>query len=343
MKHKLQLSTGTKGVGTREICVIFNLFLHEEYKVSRFLESFRRLNETEMFDFQILLRGPKSYLALEHLNLQFTDKNMNNVHLNFKQEFIDWKLNTYSMVKKTGYRYYLLAQEDHLLVAKTELLSSFIKEVMRLNVDVAPISFFEGYQRLREYLKKRNSNISGTCVSCTLERSWDSEYTSRIWLTSLISLYKREMLIKLLSSPRPIIKRFPPFTPFDFEQKPGSAWFLPLRIALPTSEIFACIDDGPTGSSLQERGLYPVDLKRIPIHNIAGTANEIGSLVKVLDLFFYGISKVFGKANNRYISRCVTSLRFRLKILTRLRYSYIWWRYIVKNKNFSFRDFKLDV
>ena len=326
-----------------EICVIFNVFLHEKYKVNRFLEAIQRLTAVKLFDYRILLRGPQSSLAKEQLISQIPIKNMTNVHLELKAESRDWKLNTLLMVKKSNYRYYLLAQEDHLLVANLELSSQFFSECLRLDIDVAPYSFFEGTQHLREYLTNRNSRISEICVSRTLEKGWDSDLTSRVWLTSLLSLYKRDLLIKLLSTPRPIIKKFPPFTPFDFEQQPGSTWFLPITIALPTSEIFACIDDGPVGSSLQERGLYPVDIARVPIHNVESTASEKGSLVKVLELFLVRISKVLGNPSSGKSLRLVTSLEFRLKMLTRLRYSSIWWYYIIKNRNISLRDFRLRI
>ena len=328
---------------TGEICVIFNVFLHEKYKVNRFLEAIERLTEVKLFDFRILLRGPQSILAKEQLISQIPIKNMTNVHLELKEVSRDWKLNTLSMVKESNYRYYLLAQEDHLLVANLEFSSQFFNECLRLDIDVAPISFFAAHQRLREYFTNKSARVSEICISCTLEKGWDSDLTSRVWLTSLLSLYKRELLIKLLSTPRPIIKKFPPFTPFDFEQQPGSTWFLPISIALPTSEIFACIDDGPIGSSLQERGLYPVDKARVPIHNVASTASEKGSFVKVCELFLVRISKVLGNSSSGKNLRLITILEFRLKMLNRLRFSSIWWHYIIKNKNISFSDFKLRI
>ncbi len=339
----MQVSYEVQHEPAREICVIFNVFLHEKYKVIRFLEAIQRLTEVKLFDYRILLRGPQSSLAKEQLVSQIPFKNMTNVHLELKEVSSDWKLNTLSMVQKSNYRYYLLAQEDHLLVANLELSSQFFSECLRLDIDVAPVSFFEATKKLREYFTNKGARISEICISCTLEKGWDSDLTSRVWLTSLLSLYKRELLIKLLSTPRPIIKKFPPFTPFDFEQQPGSTWFLPISIALPTSEIFACIDDGPIGSSLQERGLYPVDMARVPIHNVAGTASEKGSFVKILELFLVLILKVLGNPSSGKSLRLVTSLEFRLKMLTRLRYSSIWWHSIIKNRNISLRDFRLRI
>lgn len=326
-----------------EICVIFNVFLHEQYKVNRFLAAIQRLFEVNLFDYRILLRGPQSGIAKEQLISQIPIKSTAKVHLELKEESNDWKLNTLSMVKESNYKYYLLAQEDHLLVANLELSSQFFCECLRLDIDVAPISFFEDHQKLREFLTNKSARISEVCISCTLEKGWDSNLTSRVWLTSLISLYKRELLINLLSTPRPIVKKFPPFTPFDFEQQPGSTWFLPISIALPTSEIFACIDDGKSGSSLQERGLYPLDIARVPIHNVASTSSEKGSVVKILELFIVCLSKVLGNPSSGMRLRIVISLKFRLKMLTRLRYSFIWWYYIIKNRYISLRDFRLRV
>jgi hypothetical protein len=339
----LQVSSKVQHELAGKICVIFNVFLHEKYKVNRFLESLQRLTQVNLFDYRILLRGPQSNLAKDQLISQIPIKNMPNVHLELNEVSSDWKLNTLSMVKESNYRYYLLAQEDHMLVANLELSGQFFRECLLLDIDVAPVSFFEANQKLREYFTNKSARISEICISCTLEKGWDSDLTSRVWLTSLLSLYKRELLIKLLSTPRPIIKKFPPFTPFDFEQQPGSTWFLPISIALPTSEIFACVDDGPMGSSLQERGLYPLDIARVPIHNVASTASEKGFFIKVLEFFLVCISKVLGNPSSGKGLKLVTSLEFRLKMLTRLRYSSIWWHYIFKNKNISLCDFRLRI
>lgn len=331
------------GDPAEKICVIFNVFLHEKYKVDRFLEAIYRLTKVEIFDYRILLRGPQSSLAKEQLISQFPIKNNTNIHLELKEKYRDWKLNTLLMVTESSYRYYLLAQEDHLLVANKEFSNHFFSECLRLNIDVAPVSFFDATTQLRDYLANKNSRTSEVCISCTLERGWDCNLSSRVWLTSLLSLYKRDLLVKLLSTPRPIVKKFPPFTPFDFEQQPGSTWFLPISIALPRSEIFACIDDGPRGSSLQERGLYPRDSTRLPIHNIANTASEKGAFVKVLELVLVHILKAFGNPSSGKILKVITSLEFRLKILTRLRYSFIWWFYIIMNKKLTFFNFRLRI
>jgi len=338
----LQDSSKVQGNLTEKICVVFNVFLHEEFKVKRLLESIRRLSELQLFDYQILLRGPKCSFAKELLISQIHSKNMTNFNLELEQESKDWKLNTLSIVKNSNYKYYLLTQEDHLLVANLEVSSNFFTECLSMDIDVAPLTFFEVNQHLRKYLATKNAIISQVCISCALEKGWDSDLNSRVWLTNLVSLYKRDLLIKLLSTPRPIIKKFPPFTPFDFEQQPGSTWFLPISIALPTVEIFACVDDGPTGTSLQDRGLYPLDKIRMPIHNVEGTASEIGNFVKVLEFFLVRISNLLSPSNRKSL-RLLNSLKFRLKLLTRLRYSSIWWYYIIKKRNISLRDFKLRI
>lgn len=336
------MSSKIQGGLAEEICVIFNVFLHEEYKVSRLLESIERLIKLKIFNYRILLRGSQSNVAKERLSSLILMMNLTNVHLELTEESRDWKLNTLSIVQKSNYKYYLLAQEDHLLVANLELSSHFFNECLRLDIDVAPVSFFQSYQQLREYFINKKARDSQNCIVCTLENGWDSDLNSRVWLTSLVSLYKRNLLIKLLSSPRPIIKKFPPFTPFDFEQQPGSTWFLPISIALPTTEIFACVDDGPIGTSLQDRGLYPLDKIRVPIHNVESTTSELGNFVKVLEFFLVRISNLLTPSNRKSL-RLLNSLKFRLKLLTRLRYSSIWWYYIIKNRNISLRDFKLRI
>lgn len=55
------------------------------------------------------------------------------------------------------------------------------------------------------------------------------------------------------------LPRFPKETPFNLEKGPWRTDILPIKIALPKQELFACIDDdlGTPGYQLIKRGLYP--------------------------------------------------------------------------------------
>jgi hypothetical protein len=84
-------------------------------------------------------------------------------------------------------------------------------------------------------------------------------------------------------------------------------------------------------------------MARRPNHNVANTVREMGAFVKIIELFLVHISSLLGNPSSGRSLRLVTSLEFRLKMLTRLRYSYVWWFYIIKNRNMSFRNFKLRI
>lgn len=54
------------------------------------------------------------------------------------------------------------------------------------------------------------------------------------------------------------LRKYPAYTPFELEKPPTRTDMLPLAIALPRQELFACIDDdlNISGYSLVNRGLY---------------------------------------------------------------------------------------
>jgi hypothetical protein len=65
------------------------------------------------------------------------------------------------------------------------------------------------------------------------------------------------------------------------EQRPSQKWFLPINWALPSQEIFACIDDdhGIHGYSLISRGLHKNDAERVIDHHDDDDLGKFQSLI----------------------------------------------------------------
>jgi len=322
------------------VCVVYNVYLHEQYKVMRMLESVSRLAKTELFVFNILLRGKYNEEAKATLLSQYPNWFDLGNQLDTNERFKDWKLNTLSMVKEFESSYYLLSQEDHLLIADTKKTFNYIHDCVSKAVDVASISFFQKLESLREYLKGQvYSQESEFGVISSVHEGWDEGYFKRNSLTPLLGLYKREFLLEALQSPWPLFKKYPPFSPFDFEHRKVTSSLLPFRFSLPRYEILACIDDGPPGTSLQDRNLFELDKHRIVNHNVAKSSRE--------ESFF--IAWAIGRLNNPNPSG--KPKRFKLQkrlqhldfLLSRVRNSLIWWEYILRNRFFSLREHKLRI
>jgi len=84
------------------------------------------------------------------------------------------------------------------------------------------------------------------------------------YLISIPSFYSNRLFKKIVYTNDPKLRRWPKDTPFDFEKKGTDYHWLPLKMAIPKYELFACIDDdnGVEGYSLQSRGLYPARVLR---------------------------------------------------------------------------------
>ena len=88
----------------------------------------------------------------------------------------------------------------------------------------------------------------------------------------------KKFFIKILSSPKPYIKRCHRNLPFDFEKSVNDKFSSVIWCALPNQELFVPIDDdqGQSGSSLINRGLYPNRISREDMKKL-----EYGYFVKM--------------------------------------------------------------
>ena len=326
------------------ICVIFNVFIHEQYKLLRLLEALKRLDRVSGIAFSILIRGPLKDASRKEIQIQVIEKSRNIFHLETSESSRDWKINTLKMVLEQNYKYFILAQEDHLLLAEPSSLRDFLNECIERNVNVASLSFFESTRKLSSFLEVQdNTLVTSLGTYARLDKNWDRNMDFRVWLINLLCFIDRTTLIKILESPRPILKKFPPFTPFDFEQGSKTSWYLPIVVSQPRIEMFACIDDGPTGTSLQERGAYPLDKVRVPIHNVASTTSGAPSFVHHLTTYIERLIKSPRVQSHKFLSRCLVSFKFRLNYLVRLKYSLVWWFYVITRGYFSLTRFRIKI
>lgn len=174
--------------------------------------------------------------------------------------------------------------EDHLCVSEPSEISSLLAEASFLNLDTVLLSFWLG----GFYRESRYPNV-------TLERGSKLDWFVRDRATNEILLlnsdYYRPYLITFNSliatslfkkvvcddESRPL--SWAENKPFNFEKPASESKYLPLRVGVIRSEIFASIDDnlGAVGTSLIERGLYP---ERVPRFSYAFSPNSKSDLHK---------------------------------------------------------------
>jgi 6-phospho-3-hexuloisomerase len=106
--------------------------------------------------------------------------------------------------------------------------------------------------------------------------------------TKIISPYGHKVLFEKINNRIFFnkIRKYPIVTPFEMEKGPERFDVLPITIAYPKQELFACIDDNvnEVEYSMIERGLYkPNDFKVSHKENIKNILTEIGVVLSKID------------------------------------------------------------
>lgn len=246
------------------------------------LDSVGSLFESKMINsWSVRVRGDFT-LTKSELFSDLSRLNEQQIIVRTRDTFRDWKTNTLEQVLDFRQSHYILCQEDHILYCDSSKLDDLICQTIDLNLDIINLSAFYTYMEMRKTLSTRFLDFQETNLlvhgMLSKKRLLDLNIAlqSPRYPISLLSLVSRKLLIKLLTSDRPYFRRYHFNTPFDFEQSPKQTWYLPVRIGLPNFEVFACIDDDIKikGTSLQSRGVYPIDHVRGDLHS-AGIKTSI--------------------------------------------------------------------
>lgn len=156
-------------------------------------------------------------------------------------------------IKKAGYPYYLVSMCGI-------FRKDFLEKMWRNDNNRLPLSF-----------KKVIFKIFGLLTK-----------------TKIISPYGHKVLFEKINSKIFFnkLRKYPSVTPFEMEKGPERYDILPLTIAYPKRELFACIDDNVNeiGYSLVERGLYKSNnFKDSHKENIKNILIEINTVLSKID------------------------------------------------------------
>lgn len=279
----------------QSLCVLLNVRINDLYRLNRLLMLISQLSQCPNIFFSIRVRGKYSQTASEELIKFFYSKNFVSYDIFIGDTYKQWRMNTLVQIMKVNHCYFLLLQEDHYLVSSIKDLNDFISECILENCDLAHITAHHTYKETRDKLLLANMSLSKNYGSYYVARSkfyLDAKIEKPRYLVPLVAYFDRRFLIKILCSNRPYSKKYPALSPFNFEQGPTSTWFLPIKVGFSSLEIFACIDDdiGMPNSSLQSRGILPIDKLRIGEHHNS-------TRLSVQDKFLL-IKKLVRKQNN---------------------------------------------
>lgn len=247
------------------IAFIWNVRLNSKTRLNRLIDIVTQVSLLDFKHISIRLRGDFKHLAQEEIS-QLIPENKFNLFVG--ENYKDWKMNTLEQVMMVDTPYYCLLQEDYLFMSTPDQTNYYLNLCIQNDIDYAMLFDLNFVGTI---IDKRDSEFNFDSDSKFLKiydynrLTWDDQ--AKNYHGSMIgwpSFFKKNILIKILNSPKPYFKKFPPYSPFNFEKGVNATWLLPIRMATPRFELMACIDDDirVPGSSLMSRNLYPLNIIR---------------------------------------------------------------------------------
>lgn len=182
-----------------------------------------------------------------------------------------WFHDSRQMLESIQSEYVFFWIEDHICMCGPDKLNAIIKDMENSEIEYLGYSWFGLGEFLREFngipQKECETLIGinyGKEVNVLRQQNALRVIGGKSYIISACGIFSRELFERILMSKRPLLRRWPKETPFDFEKRWDDEYILPIRYGIPRFEIFAAIDDDNKhpGSSLFSRGLYPQRVSR---------------------------------------------------------------------------------
>lgn len=280
------------------LTIFANFFIDNEERCQRMKDSFCSFKDLNPKEWVINIRGKLKLQAGEFFIKELSD----NLQLSYLESKKGWHHDTKKIVSKISSEYVFFWIEDHILINNKNNLNLCINEMKNNNVDQLWYSWHNKntrnkFQIIRPEIK--DSNITVYNLDKASIQKIKKKIKSDFYIISCLSIMSKNFFIKILSSKKPFLKRWPRHLPFDFEKKSNDFVVPIIRHALPNQELFAAIDDdhGEPGYSLISRGLYPNRVSREEIKSM-----EFGSKThlkeKLIKLIPKKIKPIFATPKN---------------------------------------------
>lgn len=240
------------------LAIFANFFIDNQERLQRMKDSFYSFKEANLNQWVINIRGSFKSQAGEFLKKEIGEK----LQLFYFQSKKGWHHDSNIIASKISANYVLYWIEDHILIVSPTTLNNCVAEMSEFNVDQFWYSWFKSDVRNRFAIiepHKVGKNItvrkldSDACLKIRKKLGQD------FYIIAAPSIMRRDFFIKIISSRKPYLKRWPRNLPFDFEKYSKDKIAEIIWHSLPNQELFATIDDdhGMPGYCLISRGLYP--------------------------------------------------------------------------------------
>lgn len=243
-----------------DISAYGNILINSSERLETFKETLENWQSRINIEMKIRIRGTYAEEAADHC-MKFSK-----ITVEKGSDFIQWRNQALFDVQKVNSKYVMIFLEDHQIISTQNEFRSIVDSMERENVDILQYSWFQHYDNLRNIIKIHSHKSESEIFSLFVDNQVYKKFIrpNETYLISLTSIFSHELLVKILKTRRPFLKRYDARGPFDVEKSPFQHFFLPIKFALPVIELALCVDDemGIVGSSAISRGLSNLPLTK---------------------------------------------------------------------------------
>jgi hypothetical protein len=244
------------------VTVFGNFLIDTEERFLRLKDSFYSMKETNPSEWVVNVRGNYKHEVINFL----TKEGVSPSKLFLLESSAGWFYDTNAILPYITSKFVFIWLEDHICMSPADY-DYALNDMDAVGCEIMTYSWWENGRHRDRY---KNVDL----FSCTtidyfdhteqLNKKVQNAAYGESYIISLVSVVSRDLFKKILQNPDDDNRRWNPMTPFGFEKLPHNEAWLPIRRAVPRTELFAPIDDDlhTAGSSLIARDLYPERIKR---------------------------------------------------------------------------------
>ena len=244
----------------------FRIDSHERYL--RMCDSFHSFKESNINRWVINVRGSFKEQAVDFLKREILAERL---YIFTLESSTGWAHDSAQMLNHIPGPYVLFWIEDHILMASPKKLDAVVADMQLTDAAYLEYSWFGGGALIKGF-EGCNLKPYANVYSCYFDKIsnnlrqayYRQNYGDGVYIISVASIFEKSLFCKLITKRKPLYRRWSKYTPFNFEKRWDDTAWLPLKIAVPKQELFACIDDDNLypGDSLVARGMYPLRVPR---------------------------------------------------------------------------------
>lgn len=262
------------GFNTPTLCIFANFFIDNEERLQRMIDSFNSFRDVNPHEWRINIRGSLRHHAADFLARELGDS----LHLHFLESSKGWFFDSHSFMIYVQSDYILFWIEDHICIQNPGRLNDVLVEMRCYSVDLLWYSWLNSrtlsvFKRLPAIAEGHHIHVS--LVDPTSSSNVRRQLARDFYVVSCVSILEKTFFLSVLTSNKPILKRWPQNLPFDFEKTSRDLGSAAIIWGLPRRELFVAIDDDleTMGYSLISRGLYPNRISRYDLKLIESGTN----------------------------------------------------------------------